>query len=156
MLRSMLRMFFTLAMTLSLALGIFSGVALAASQPPTVVDGYHPVASTPVDMSYCYPSGYNKAGWRCGWRLAMAPYNLGSCGYYYGGYCGGYNGYNNGYYNGYSGYGGRGNNGYVADYGGRPRYDPCYYNSCYNYNYNNCYTNYNSCSNYSSQCGCYR
>jgi hypothetical protein len=152
MYRSMFRVCFTLAMTLSLTLGMFPGIgtslASAASSQPVAAAGYNPVASVPTGMNYCYPSGYNRQGWRCGWRLAMYPYNMGSynnCGYYggysgnncgyngYNGYYNGYNGYNNGY-NGYynSGYGGR-NNGYIADYGGQPRYNPCYYyNSCYN------------------------
>ena len=100
MYRSMFRVFFTLAMTLSLTFGAFAGIgtslASAASSQPTAAAGYHPVASVPTGVNYCYPSGYNRQGWRCGWRLAMAPYNLGSynnCGYY-GGYYGncGYNG----------------------------------------------------------------
>ena len=152
MFRSMFRFFFTLAVTLSLTFGVFSGfgtsLALAASSQPQQAAGYHPVASTPTEMGYCYPSGYNKQGWRCGWRLAMYPYPMSTynCGYY-GGYSNpcGYNGYNPNY-----GYGGRGNTGYVADYGGQPRYNPCYY-----YNYNTCY-NYNPCYNYGNYCGGYR
>jgi len=150
MLRSMFRVSFALAIALSMAFGVFSGFASAASQP-TVAGGYNPVGSTPTGMGYCYPSGYNRNGWRCGWRLAMAPYNLGS---YYG-YNNGYYGYNNSYYNGYYGYyngyygtGGRNYNGYTGDYGGRPRFDPYYYN--YGYNnygyYNNGY--YNNCNYY--------
>ena len=76
-----------------------------------------------------------------GWRLAMYPYPMSTynCGYYaspcgnnYGNYCG-----NNcyGYNGGYSGTGGR--NGTVGDYGGQPRYNPCYYyTTCYNPCYN--------------------
>jgi hypothetical protein len=147
MLRSMFRVLFALAVALSLTFGVFSGVgtASAASSQPTAAAGYNPVASVPTGMSYCYPSGYNRQGWRCGWRLAMYPYNMGS---YNCGYNGGY--YNNcGYYGGYNyGYGGRGNNGYVADYGGQPRYNPCYY-------YTTCY-NYNPCYNYGSYCGGWR
>jgi hypothetical protein len=147
MLRVMFRLFFTLAMTLSLALGIFAGgagVASAASDQPTAASGYNPVASVPTGIGYCYPSGYNRAGWRCGWRLAMYPYNMGSCyynncgGYYYGNYGNCYNGYNgcNGYY-GYNNYGYNNyypyavRTDYPGDYGGQPRYQypyPCYYN----------------------------
>jgi hypothetical protein len=158
MLRSKFRVIFTLAFALALMFQVFfgigTGMVYAASSQPTTADGYHPVASVPTGVNYCYPSGYNRQGWRCGWRLAMAPYNLGSynCGYY-GGYYGncGYNGYyNNGYYNnGYynSGYGGR-TNGYIADYGGQPRYNPCYYQQS---------TCYNPCYNYGSYCyGGYR
>jgi len=132
MLRSMFRIFFALAVTLSLTFGAFSGIgtslAFAASSQPIAAPGYNPVASGPPEIGYCYPSGYNRQGWRCGWRLAMAPYNLGS---YYAGY-----NYYGGYY--YGGYGGRGyNNGYIADYGGRPRfggyYYPCYYVNYYGY-----------------------
>ena len=130
MLRTTLRMLFTVSMTLSLTLGVFSGVgtslALAANSQPSAASGYVPLGSVPAGVGYCYPSGYNKAGWRCGWRLAQAPYNLGT---YYNGYYG-YYGYYNGYYN--SGYGGRGYNGYIADYGGKPRFSP-YYNACYSY-----------------------
>jgi len=153
MFRSMFRVLFALAVALSLTLGVFSigGVSLAAaaSQAPTD-SGYNPVASTPPDMGYCYPSGYNRNGWRCGWRLAMYPYNMGDynryCGYGYGyGYTG-----CQGYYPGWvPGTGGRNwvppYNGGVVDYGGRPRYNPCYYNPCYNYNYN---YNYRPCYNY--------
>ena len=127
MLRTTFRMLFTVSMTLSLTIGVFSGVgtslASAASSQPAAAAGYNPVGSVPVEIAKCYPSGYNKAGWRCGWRLAQAPYNLGT---YYNNY--NYYGYYNGYYN--SGYGGRGYNGYMADYGGLPRYGP-YYNACY-------------------------
>lgn len=149
MFRKMFRVFFALAVALSLTFGAFSGgvsLAAAASQAPTD-SGYNPVASTPPDMGYCYPSGYNRNGWRCGWRLAMAPYNLGDynryCGY---GYGYGYNCY--GYYPGWTpGTGGRQNIPVNGDFGGRPRFNPCYaYNPCYNYNYNPCYnTNYNTC-----------
>jgi hypothetical protein len=141
MLRSMLRVFFALAVGLSLALGVFSGVgttpALAASQTP-VASGYNPVSSDPTDISYCYQSGYNRNGWRCGWRLAMAPYNLGD-------YYGYYNGYYNGYGYGYTGYGygynsGQCPPGYNGDYGGRPRYG-CYY-PYYPYNQYNPYPPY--------------
>ena len=128
MLRTTLRMLFTVSMTLSLTLGVFSGVgtslASAASSQPAAASGYIPLGSVPAGVGYCYPSGYNKAGWRCGWRLAQAPYNLGT---YYNNY--NYYGYYNGYYN--SGYGGRGPYGYMADYGGKPRYGNYYYNSCY-------------------------
>jgi hypothetical protein len=146
MMRSVFRMLFTAAITLSLALGVFSGIgtslALAATSQPAAAAGYNPVGSVPTGMNYCYPSGYNRQGWRCGWRLAQAPYNLGS---YYNGYYGyyGYNGYN-GYYGYYpyynSGYGGR--NPYppvINDYGGLPRFGPYYYNTCYYYNNPYCY-----------------
>ncbi len=60
MLRSILRVVFTLAVGLSLTLGVFSVVgttpALAAGQTP-VASGYTPVSSDPIDVSYCYPSG---------------------------------------------------------------------------------------------------
>jgi hypothetical protein len=161
MLRSMFRVFFTLAFALSLIFQVFFGfginLAYAASQPTPVASGYHPVASTPTDLGYCYPSGYNRQGWRCGWRLAMYPYPISTynCGYYSGYYgnCGYNYGYNYGYNGGYNyGYGGRG---YVADYGGQPRYNPCYYNNCYNpcYQYSNCY---NPCYNTGNYCGGYR
>jgi len=52
--------------------GIGTGMVYAASSQPTTADGYHPVASVPTGVNYCYPSGYNRQGWRCGWRLAMA------------------------------------------------------------------------------------
>jgi len=112
MARTMLRVIFALVVSLSLAFGVFAGAgvsqAFAADQP----SGYNPVASTPPDVGYCYPSGYNRQGWRCGWRLAQAPYNLGS--------------YYNGYYYGTGGpYG-------TGDYGGLPRYCYYYYNGvCY-------------------------
>jgi hypothetical protein len=150
MLRSMVRTLFTVAIALALSLGLFSGfgtsLALAASSQPDSAAGYNPVASVPTGMNYCYPSGYNRQGWRCGWRLAMAPYNLGSynCGYYNGYY--GNCGYYGDYYN--SGYGGRNYNQNITDYGGQPRYNPCYYN------YNTCY-NYNPCYNYGSYCSGY-
>ena len=129
MLRSIFRVFFALAIALSLAFGLFFSIgaspAMAGGQT-TIASGHGPIASVPPEISKCYPSGYNRNGWRCGWRLAMAPYNLGSrYGYYY------YNGY---YYN--YGYGG----GYYygqcppppgGDYGGRPRYGPCYNNYYY-------------------------
>jgi hypothetical protein len=167
--RSMFRLLFTMAVTLSLTFGVFAGFGVspvAAASQPKAAAGLNPVASGPTEVNFCYPSGYNKQGWRCGWRLAMYPYPISTynCGYYgnyYGGcgnYYGGY-GYNNGYngYNGYSGYGGRGNNGYIADYGGQPRYNPCYYNSCYNPcgSYNTCY---NPCGSYGygNYCGGYR
>ncbi len=162
MLKSIFRVLFTLAFTLSLTFGVFAGfgtsMASAASSQPTAAEGYNPVASVPVDMSYCYPSGYNRQGWRCGWRLAMYPYNLGAsyCNY---GYNNCYNtGYNNCYNTGYSncynpcyntgysncyGYNyGMGGYGYypgstITDYGGRPRFGP-YYNNC-NYPYYNSY-----------------
>ena len=148
--KSIVRIFFVLAVTLSLTFGAFSvtgfSTALAASSQPTAADGLNPVAADPSGMGYCYPSGYNRQGWRCGWRLAMAPYNLGDYynNYYYYGYNGyyngynGYNGYNNGYYNGY--YPGQyGNyNGNVVDYGGRPRFGSYNYGYYYNYNYG-CY-----------------
>lgn len=140
MLRSMLRVFFALAVSLSLAFGVFSGVgtsrASAAGQP-TTEGGYNPAASVPTGMGYCYPSGYNRNGWRCGWRLAAAPYNLGSYNGYYSGYYNGY-GYYGGYYNsgtgGYPGY-----TGYTGDYGGNPRFGTYYYYS--GYYYNPCYYN---------------
>ncbi len=124
MLRTLFRIFFTISLTLGAFAGLGTNLAYAASQPPTAA-GYNPVASVPSGVDYCYPSGYNKQGWRCGWRLAMAPYNLGGygyCGGYYGGYsgCGYYGGYNNCYYGGY-------NN---CNYGG--------YNNCYYGGYNNC------------------
>lgn len=158
MLRSMFRVFFTLAVTLSLTFGVFAGfgisLASAASSQPTAAAGYSPVASVPTGVNYCYPSGYNRQGWRCGWRLAMYPYPMGTynnCGYSgsYGG-CG----YTGGYYGGYSGYGGRGTYGTnygtgVVDYGGQPRYNPCYN---YNYNYNTCY---NPCTSYNYGSYCY-
>jgi len=141
----MFRVLFTLAVTFALTFGIFSGtgVAYAAKSQPTAAAGYNPVDSVPSGVNFCYPSGYNRQGWRCGWRLAMYPYNMGAC--YYGP-CGGY-------YYGYTGnpyyYGGR-EPGYVADYGGQPRYNPCYYNTnCYNPCYNPCYT-------YGTYCSCYR
>jgi hypothetical protein len=133
MLRASFRVFFALVVSLSLAFGLFAGVgtsrAFAADQPGVSADGYNPVASEPVDTGYCYPSGYNRNGWRCGWRLAMAPYNLGD-----------YYRYNYGYY--YNPY-------YVGwgptpvppggDYGGLPRYQTYYYYgpyypTCYWYN----------------------
>ena len=116
MIRSLLRILFTLFFTLSLTLGAFAGIGTSlasAASAPTTASGYNPVASVPSGEDYCYPSGYNRQGWRCGWRLAMAPYNLGAynCGCNYGGYSGcNYGGYNNcgGNYGGYSGcnYGG--------------------------------------------------
>jgi hypothetical protein len=154
MLRSMFRVLFALAVTLSLTFGVFSGVGtsqvFAANQPPTAAAGYNPVASVPTGVNYCYPSGYNKQGWRCCWRLAMYPYPMSTyncgyygspCGGYYGNYCGNYYG---SYCGGYSGTGGR--NG-IVDYRGQPRYNPCYY-------YSTCY---NPCYNYGSYCnGGYR
>lgn len=140
MLKSVIRVSFALAVSLALAFGAFFGfgtsLALAAGTPATAVDGIGPVASGTPDMGYCYPSGYNRQGWRCGWRLAMAPYNLGDAARYgyYGNYGYGYYGYyGNGYYPYYNyGYC---NNGAV-DYGGRPRYGP--YNYYYGY-YNPCW-----------------
>ena len=126
--KSMFELIFALALALSLTFGAFSGVgtASAASNQPAAADGINPIGSKPTDMGYCYPSGYNRQGWRCGLRLAMAPYNLGSYNYYY----------NNGYYYNYS-YGyypyNNYNNGNV-DYGGQPRYNPYYYGYGYNYN----------------------
>ncbi len=149
MLRSILRVTFTLAMTLSIALGIFAGIgtslAYAASQPASA-SGYNPLGSAPTGVDFCYPSGYNRQGWRCGWRLAMAPYNLGA--YSYGYYGNNYSGYYNPYYYGYygynypysnSGYGGRGSNTGIVDYGGLPRFGPYYYNACSYYNGPYCY-----------------
>jgi hypothetical protein len=141
MLRSMVRISFTLMLALTFALAVFAGLGAspvsAASQPNTAA-GYNPLDSVPTGTNYCYPSGYNRQGWRCGWRLAQAPYNLGDynryCGYGYNGYYGNcyYGGYyNGGYYNG--GYGGQP----INDYGGYPRYGYYYYNNyyypCYNY-----------------------
>lgn len=143
MLRSTFRVFFALTVSLSLALGIFAGVGVGvafAADTPNTAGGYDPAASTPPDVSYCYPSGYNRNGWRCGWRLAQAPYNLGDYynRYYYNGYW--YNGY---YYPYYPNYGTGGipvNN--VVDYGGRPRYPTYNYGYYYNgYNYCNPYYN---------------
>ncbi len=129
MLRSMFRIFFALVISLSLAFGVFAGIgtgrAYAASQPPTAA-GYNPLDSVPSGVDYCYPSGYNRHGWRCGWRLAQAPYNLGDY-YRYHGYYGYY------YYPYYGGYGGLPVNGYIEDYGGLPRYGGYYYYNCYNY-----------------------
>jgi len=146
MVRSILRILFAAAMTLSMTLGVFAGagvsLASAAGSPTgAVVPGYSPVASVPTGVSYCYPSGYNRQGWRCGWRLAQAPYNLGSYynRYYYGGYNYNYYGYYP-YYN--SGYGGRGPYPVINDYGGMPRYGyyyPYYYNSNNMYNRKTCY-----------------
>jgi len=135
MLRSMVRIFFTLVLSLSLTLGVIAGFgtspASAASQP-TASAGYNPLDSIPTGVNYCYPSGYNRQGWRCGWRLAQAPYNIGDYNRYYG--------YYYGYYP-YYGYGGQPPivNGQV-DYRGAPRYGYPYYpyypyyqtRSCYN------------------------
>jgi hypothetical protein len=138
MLQSIFRVFFALAVALSLTFGVFSGIgaspALAAS-PTTAASGDNPIVSVPTDVSYCYPSGYNRQGWRCGWRLAMAPYNLGDYYAYNRGY--GYYGY--GYY-GYNPYGYGYNSGICppgpnGDYGGRPRYG-CYYPNYPYYPYN--------------------
>ncbi|MFM8322654.1 MAG: hypothetical protein ACKOC5_17220 [Chloroflexota bacterium] len=132
-----LRVLFALVVSLSLALGVFAGAgttqAFAASGSNTA-GGYTPQASGAPDISYCYPSGYNRQGWRCGWRLAQAPYNLGDYNNYYYGY------YYNPYYYGYP------TGGYppqpIADYGGNPRFGPYYYyyNPCY-YNYYGPYCN---------------
>lgn len=149
---SIFRTIFALVISLALAFGVFAGSGLAASSQPAAADGINPVASGPTGIGYCYPSGYNRQGWRCGWRLAMAPYNLGDAAHY-GGYW--YNGvwypyynynynYNPNYYNpyGYNYYpydSGRvppPSNG-VVDYGGKPRYG-YYWNYNYNYNYG-CY-----------------
>jgi hypothetical protein len=159
MMRSMFRIAFSFALALSLAFGVFSGIgtslASAASSQPVAASGYNPEGATPTGVGYCYPSGYNRNGWRCGWRLAMAPYNLGD--YYnrcynynyYGNY--GYNNYNNcGYNYGYNygnyGYGGYGYGGYYnwvppnGDYGGRPRFGGWYYNNpCTTYYNPYCY-----------------
>lgn len=129
MVRPTFRIVLTLAVALALVLAVFPGfgtnLALAAGNQPAAKDGYNPLASTPPGIGYCYPSGYNRNGWRCGWRLAQAPYNLGTYNYYY-----------NGYYPYYNyGWGGQvppANN--ITDYGGAPRYGyyynyyyPCYY-----------------------------
>ncbi len=134
MFRSMFRVTFALVVALSLALGLFAGA------------GTHTVfaASDPDGTGYCYPSGYNRQGWRCGWRLAQAPYNLGDYNrYYYGNGYYYYNNYNYGYgypyYNG--GTGGQPEN--ISDYGGRPRFGWYYYGY-----YNNGYNNY--CDPYSN------
>lgn len=143
MTRSILRVFFALAVSLSLAFGVFAGVGVspaAAANRPATGSGYNPQASGIPGMGYCYPSGYNRNGWRCGWRLAAAPYNLGSYyGYGYYGYYGNY-GYNGGYY------GNGGTGGYPVDYGGNPRYG--YYYNPYYYNY------YNPCA-YNNNPYCY-
>jgi hypothetical protein len=144
--KSVFRVFFALAVSLSLTFGALSGIgtsmALAASSQPTTADGYNPVGSVPTGIDYCYPSGYNKQGWRCGWRLAMYPYNLGS---YYG-YNYGYNPYYYGYNPYYYGYGY--NYGYggkvpapITDYKGLPRFGPYYYNYYYQNNYPCYYVN---------------
>lgn len=135
--KAILRTFIALVVTLSLTFGVIFGVgtslASAATSQPSSAEGYNPVGSVPTGMGYCYPSGYNRQGWRCGWRLAMAPYNLGDAnryGYYgYNNYGYGYYGYNYGY-----GYGYPYNSG-IQDYGGRPRFGPYYYP------YNNYYPN---------------
>jgi hypothetical protein len=138
MLRATFRVFFALVVSLSLAFGLFAGVAFAADQPAVSADGYNPVASEPVDAGYCYPTGYNRNGWRCGWRLAMAPYNLGD-----------YYRYNYGYYYApYWGYGGIPTPPPPSgDYGGRPRFQS------YNYYYYSGYTPY--CSWYNGYYYCY-
>ena len=133
--KAIFRSFIALIVTLSLTFGVIFGVgtslASAASSQPNSAEGYNPVASVPTGINYCYPSGYNRQGWRCGWRLAMAPYNLGDANRY------GYYGYNYYYGYGYSGYGyGYPYNTGVQDYGGRPRFSPYYPNNYYNpYNY---------------------
>ena len=131
MLRSNFRVVFALAVVLSLVLGVFGTGVAAAATPTGSGSQYSPVASTPPGTGYCYPSGYNRNGWRCGWRLAQAPYNLGDYyGYYYGYYNMGY----------YPYYGNGGTGGYPpqnGDYGGRPRFMPYWYNYYYPYQ-NNC------------------
>lgn len=131
MLKSNFRVVFALAVALSLVFGIFGTGAASAAAPTGSGSQFNPVANTPTGTGYCYPSGYNRNGWRCGWRLAQAPYNLGD---YYGMYYGYYNMGYNPYYNPYGGTGGYPpKNG---DYGGRPRFMPYWY-YYYPY-YNNC------------------
>lgn len=135
MLRSIVRVSFVMAVSLSLALGVFfvSGysVAMAASDPAATADGYNPVASTPPGVDYCYPTGYNRNGWRCGWRLAQAPYNLGDYYRYYYGYYYPY------YYYPYGNWGTGGYPTNITDYGGRPRFGPYYNWPYYNGGYYN-------------------
>jgi hypothetical protein len=134
MARSLFRIIFALAVSLSLALGVFAGVGIipaSAASGPNTGGGYNPAASTPPGISYCYPTGYNRNGWRCGWRLAQAPYNLGDYNRYYYGYY-----YNNYPYYGYGPYYNSGTGGYPTpsnpvDYGGSPRYGYYYYNGYY-------------------------
>ena len=154
------RIIFALAVSLALTFGAFAGTstAFAAGSQPASADGINPVVSVPTGIGYCYSSGYNRQGWRCGWRLAMAPYNLGDA-YWNGGYW-----YNGVWYSNYTNYGGYwwngvwypNNNNYggynypvnnqynqppwnngKVDYQGRPRFG-YNYGPYYNYNYG-CY-----------------
>jgi hypothetical protein len=141
--RSTFRVVFALVIALSLAFGIFAGAGTQTAQAASGTT-VGPQGSTAPGIGYCYPTGYNRQGWRCGWRLAQAPYNLGNYNYYYNGYYNPY-GYNNYYNSGY--YGNSGYGGYppsnVTDYGGYPRYGYYYYNGYYNpcmyYNNPYCY-----------------
>ncbi len=109
MLRSIVKILGTLAFTLTLSLAVLTtssvNVAFAASQPSqgnpqaALASVNPPIVSDASGQGVCLPNGYNLNGWRCGWRLALAPYNLGGYAspYYYGGYyspaygTGGYN-----------------------------------------------------------------
>ena len=105
MFRMILKTLGVLAIALPLSVGFLATspvLAYAAAQPvqanpqTALASANLPVASDPSGEGVCLPSGYNLHGWRCGWRLAVAPYNLGGygyCGGYYGGYSGcGYSG----------------------------------------------------------------
>ena len=131
MVRSMVRVGFALAVAFALAFGAFAGIGVkavqAAGAPDTAGDS-GPAAYVPGGTDYCYPTGYNRQGWRCGWRLAQAPYNLGDYYRYYYGY-NYYYYYNYGYY--YPYYGGTGGYPGITDYGGRPRFGGYWYNGYY-------------------------
>ncbi len=146
MFRLILKTLGILAIALPLSVGFLASspaLAYAASQPgqanpqTALASANLPVASAPAGEGVCLPSGYNLNGWRCGWRLAIAPYNLGG---YYGGYSGGYYepSYGSAYEPNYCAPDGDGDvddwtcNGYYGGYAA-PVYRPFYYNYGYMY-----------------------